>query len=136
MKDYIFDIKGIAQIDKAGWLEREYLVEVDPEKVKRYRLGLNRLTDTLRNRNMDMPGGVLRVGDSEYVLRTVGQYKNVQEVQDTVIMANDANYVTRIGDVATVTDGFEEVEIPQRLMEKMPSGFRYGKNAVLMNWTL
>ena len=114
LEDYIYEIDGVAKVGKEGFYDREYLVEVDPSALTRYRIGMNTVVNTLRNRNLDLPGGSLRVGEEEYVLRTKGQFRSTEEVRDTVIMANDVGFVTRIRDVARVTDTFEEADVLTR----------------------
>lgn len=124
LEDYLYDIDGVAEVEDFGLREKEYLVEVKPEKLKKLRIGMNNIIYALRTRNLDLPGGVLRLKDKEFVLRTKGQYKNVNEVRNTVIMSNDAGFVTRIKDIATVKDSFEEPDNFERVN---------GKNAILFS---
>lgn len=114
LEDFLYDIEGVAEVESFGLQDQEYLVEVDPEALTRYRIGMNTVINTLKNRNVDLPGGSLRVGDTEYVLRTKGQFKNAGEIRNSVIMSNDMGYVTRVGDVATVTDAYEEPDVLER----------------------
>jgi len=114
LEDFLYDIDGVAEVEEFGYYDREYLVEVNPESLTKYRIGMNDVIRTLRNRNIDLPGGALRIGDKEYILRTKGQYRNAAEVENTVIMANDAGFITRIGDVATVSNTYEEADVYER----------------------
>lgn len=113
-EDFFYNIDGIAKIDKYGYYDREYLVEVDPGSLDKYRIGMNTLVNALKMRNIDYPGGPLRIGKKEFVLRTKGQFKNAQEIRDTVIRGNDTGYVLRISDVAKVTDAYEEADVHHR----------------------
>ncbi len=130
MEDYLYEIEGVAEVEQIGYLDREYLVEVDPSALKKYRLGMNTVINTLRQRNMDVPGGSLKVGDNEYILRTKGQYNNIDEIRNTAIMANDAGFVTRIRDVATVSDSFEETDVHERFNGRKAIIFRIWKKRV------
>ncbi|TFH43222.1 MAG: efflux RND transporter permease subunit [Chrysiogenales bacterium] len=127
MEDYLYEIEGVAEVEQIGYLDREYLVEVNPAALKNHRIGMNTVINTLRNRNMDVPGGSLKVGDSEYILRTKGQYNNVEEVRNTTIMANDAGFATRIRDVARVTDTFKETTVYERFNGRKAIIFRIWK---------
>lgn len=118
LEDELLFVDGVASVDKLGYLDKEYLIEVDPAALSRYRVGLNTVIYRLKMRNVDLPGGVLRVGDNEFILRTVGQYKNADEIRNTVIFSNDAGFVTRLKDIAKVTDGFEEAELLERVNRK------------------
>ena len=114
LEDYLYDVEGVAEVESFGLLDQEYLVEVDPDALQRYRIGMNTVINTLKNRNVDLPGGSLRVGDTEYVLRTKGQFANAEEIRNSVIMSNDMGYVTRVGDVAAVSDAYEEPDVLER----------------------
>ena len=100
LEDFIYDIDGVAEVELFGFEDREYLVEVNPDSLTKYRIGMNTVINTLKNRNLDSPGGSLRIGKKEFVLRTKGQFRNADQIRNTVIMANDVGFVTRIRDVA------------------------------------
>lgn len=114
LEDYLYEIDGVAEVEFFGYDDREYLIEVNPDALGRYRIGMNTVINTLKSRNVDFPGGSLKVGDTEYVLRTKGQYKNTDEIRNTVIMSNDAGFVTRIRDIAEVTHTYTEPSVYER----------------------
>jgi multidrug efflux pump subunit AcrB len=114
LEDFLYDIDGVAEVEDFGYYDKEFLVEVDPSALRKYRIGMNDVIRTLRDRNLDLPGGALRIGDKEFVLRTTGQYENTTEIDNTVIMANAAGFITRIRYVARVTDSFEEADVYER----------------------
>jgi len=113
-EDYIYDINGVAEVEDFGFYDREMLVEVNPSALTKYRIGMNTVIDKLRNRNVDLPGGPLRIGEDELVLRTKGQYEDTKEIANTAIIANDQGFVTRLSDIAKVTDTFEEPDVYER----------------------
>lgn len=113
-EDFLYDINGIAQIDRYGFYDREYLVEVDPDALDRYRIGMNAIVNTLKMRSIDFPGGPLRIGKKEFVLRTKGQFKNADEIRNTVLRGNDTGHMLRVGDIAKVTDTYEEADVYHR----------------------
>ncbi len=123
MEDFLYEFKGVAEVTKEGYLEKEYLVEVNPAQLEFYRFAINDVVNTLKNRNMDIPGGPLRIGSDEYVLRMKGQYTGVEEVKKQVIRANDGGFETTLMDIAKVSDTFEEPEIIERIN---------GKNAIVL----
>ena len=129
-EDFFYNIEGIAKIEKLGYYDREYLVEVEPQALERNRIGLNTVVNTLRMRNVDFPGGPLREGDKEYVLRTKGQFKNAEEIRNTVIRGNDIGFSLRIKDVAKVSDSFKEADVHHRYNGKEAIIFKlYKKRA-------
>lgn len=121
---FLYEIRGVAEVEKFGYYDREYLISVDPGSLKKNHLGINTIVNTLETRNLDFPGGVIRQGDLEYILRTKGQFKNVDEIRNTIIRSNDLGHFIRLGDVATVTETFEEPDIYERFN---------GREAVILN---
>jgi len=113
-EDYFYDIDGIGEVEKFGYDDREFLVEVDPDAMDRNRIGINNVVNALRMRNVDYPGGPLRIRGKEFVLRTKGQFKNAQEIRNTVIRGNDTGYILKIKDIAKVTDTYKEAEAYHR----------------------
>jgi len=109
-ENFFYDIDGIGEVVKYGYLDREYLVDVDPAKLEYHRIGINSIIATLAARNVDFPGGPLRIGNKEYTLRTKGQFRNADDIRNTVIMSNDMGQTTTIADVATVKDAYEEAD--------------------------
>jgi multidrug efflux pump subunit AcrB len=126
-ENFFYDIDGIAEVDKLGYYDREYLVEVDPNALEKYRIGMNSIVSALKMRNIDFPGGALRIGKKEFVLRTKGQFKNAEEIRNTVIRGNDTGYALRIGDIAKITDTYEEADVHQRFNGKQAVIFKLWK---------
>jgi len=124
LEDFFYDFDGVAEIQKNGFYDREFLIEVDPGELARYRLGMNNVINTLSSRNIDYPGGPLRIGDDEFVLRTKGQYNNINEILNTVIQSNDVGYSIRIRDIATVKDTVDDPKVLERYQGKRAMIFK------------
>lgn len=119
LEDFLYEFDGVAEVTSKGFRDKEFLVEVDPKALTENHIGIGSVSNTLAYRNMDIPGGPLRIKNDEMILRTKGQYENIDEIKNTVIMANDQGYDTKIKDVARVTETFEEPDIYTRLNGKM-----------------
>jgi multidrug efflux pump subunit AcrB len=114
LEDFLYEIKGIAEVEDFGFYDQEILLEVNSKALEKNRLGMNNLIDTLRVRNIDLPGGSLKIKEDEFVVRTKGQYDNTREIKETVIMANDRGFATKVKDVAKVINSYEEAKIYER----------------------
>ena len=71
----ISSIKGVSNIRIAGIREREIWVEVDPDRLKAYNLVADQVTLALSQRNLNLPAGMLEVGQSEFLVRTMGEFQ-------------------------------------------------------------
>lgn len=126
-ENFFYNINGIAEVEKYGYYDREYLVEVNPDSMDKYRIGMNTIVNALRMRNINFPGGPLRIDGKEFVLRTKGQFKNAEEIRNTVIRGNDTGYALKISDIAKVTDTYEEADVHHRFNGRQAVVFKLWK---------
>lgn len=114
VKDKIEKIPGILEVKRAGGLEREIQVILDPDKLEYYNLDANSVVGTISSENNTTPGGKVEIGQLNYMIRILGEVKDPKEIGNMVISAHN-NQPVYIRDVAEVVDGFEEMENRSRL---------------------
>lgn len=118
LKDEILEIKNIAAVRLAGVREREIWVEVDPDQLKAYQLPIEAVINALRTHNLNLPAGTLEMGASEYLVRTMGEFGNLTEIEDTIIRTRQTGTPLRVRDVATVSDTYEKPRTLSRINGK------------------
>ena len=101
-------LKGVGKIEKWGYRKKQVWVEVDPAKLKYYNMNITDIIGAIRLRNINLPGGKISIARKEYLIRTVGEYKNLNQIKNTVIRANDEGNSVRIRDLAKVSWNFEK----------------------------
>ncbi|MCP3958378.1 MAG: efflux RND transporter permease subunit [bacterium] len=106
-------IKGVAAVRIRGGLEEEIHVLVDEESLRRTGLSIQRVIDRLRQENVNVAGGKIKEGRTEYTVRTLNEYENLRQMADTVITSNQGRDV-RVRDVARVETAHKEREILTR----------------------
>lgn len=104
----ILDLPDVASVDRIGWRDREIWVEVDPERVGKDKLALEDVILALRAKNLNLPGGTLTTAQGDYLVRTIGEFSNADEISRVIIRANDLGNWIRVSDVAHVRDTFED----------------------------
>lgn len=105
----------VSQVTIAGDRDREIWVEVDPDRAEALGLSVPQVAGAIAARNLNVPGGAVAAGRTEYLLRTVGQFDNVDELRRVIVRSGPNGDPTRVSDVAAVTDTFEEPELTSRL---------------------
>ncbi|RKY87176.1 hypothetical protein DRQ09_04865 [candidate division KSB1 bacterium] len=118
LRDEILDIKNVSKAELGGIREREILVNVDPARLNAYNLAISQIIQTLKKRNMNMPGGTLKLGRSEYLLRTMVELHSVDEIKNTIIRSGKFGDYLKVKDVADVKDTFKDLNIISRLDKK------------------
>ena len=106
-KDKIERLDGVASVELKGGWEREILVKLDKPKLDIYNLTQDQIVGVLRGENVNLSGGFITEGSEEYSLRTAGEYQNLKEIEDTVIVVRDGVPIY-IKDVAKVIDSHKE----------------------------
>jgi len=107
LEDRIESVPGVLDVTLVGGLEREVQVDVDPNRLTYYNLGLEDIIETIREENLNIPGGSIKTSTLRYAVRVPGEFSNTQEIGDLVIEARN-NQPIFIRDVATVRFGFKE----------------------------
>ena len=97
-------VPGVADVVAFGGGVKQYQVEVDPARLKDYRVTLAQITQALAANNANTGGGYLEHGDEALVVRGIGLIKRPEEIAEVVIASRRGTPV-RIGDVARVTVG-------------------------------
>ena len=110
----ILDLDGVASVARKGMRDREIWVEVDPAEMARYEIALPQVMKALAERNVNIPGGLLKGRSTELILRTSGELDTAEDVRSVIIRANEEGNWVRVADIAAVNDQFEELKILQR----------------------
>lgn len=107
VRPYLERVPGISQVDVGGGAERQVQILVDAARLAERGLTLTALRDAVRQRNLDVSAGDVDSGKRRYLLRTVGRFDTLAELEDLILQRN-GDAITRLRDVATVRlDHFE-----------------------------
>ncbi len=101
-------IPGVGTIDVWGGIEREIQVDLNRERLHSSRITANDVSEALNRENVTLPGGDIKDGYSDFYVRTDGEFKNLDEIRNTVIQYVDGRPL-RVGDVARVSHGYEDI---------------------------
>ncbi len=114
VKEEIEGIPGILEVRRAGGLEKEIRVYVNPEKLNYYNLDLNQVSTSIRSENTNLPGGSVTMGPTKYLIRVPGEFSNPEGINEALISAPNQVPV-RVKDLAKVVFGFKEISSRSRL---------------------
>ena len=97
-------VPDVVDVASFGGPTREYQVRVDPDKLISYGLSLAQVEQQLTNNNANAGGSFIEAGLQQINIREVGLVKNVQDIENTVIMTKTGTPL-RVKDIAMVTQG-------------------------------
>lgn len=122
LEDRFLEIKDVASVYYRGYRDKEIWVEVDPQKLGEYYVSFDEVMQALRERNRNVPAGEVKLGDEEFVVRTIGEFQTPEEVEEVIIRANDAGNWLKVKDVARVKWAFEDEDIAYKTLGKRSIG--------------
>jgi cobalt-zinc-cadmium resistance protein CzcA len=97
-------VPGVVDVSSFGGITREYQVRVDPDKLVAYGLSIGQVEQQLASNNTNAGGSFIEQGQQQINVREVGQYRNVQDIQETVLKTQFGTAL-RVKDIATVAQG-------------------------------
>jgi Cu(I)/Ag(I) efflux system membrane protein CusA/SilA len=98
-------VDGVAEVASVGGFEKEYQINIDPNKLAAYKIPLNKVTAAVRNSNNDVGGRVLEIAGHEQFIRGRGYVKSVKDLEEVVLGTGSGGVPIRVADIATVSLG-------------------------------
>jgi HAE1 family hydrophobic/amphiphilic exporter-1 len=113
VKKQLDPVKGIAAVRVRGGLEEEIHVLLEEEALRRSGISIQQVITRLAQENINVAGGTLKEGRTEYLVRTLNEYENLGQIEDTIVATLDGRNV-RIRDLGQVVSSHKEREILTR----------------------
>ena len=85
IKDELEKIEGVASASIAGGLEREIIVEVDQGRLNAQGVPLLSVAKSITDANLNYPAGTIKESFYEYLIRTLGEFEHVGEIQEIAV---------------------------------------------------
>jgi HAE1 family hydrophobic/amphiphilic exporter-1 len=107
-------LPGVAAVKVRGGLEREVTVEIHEGMLHARGFTLADVVTRLQSENINLAGGSLIEGQTEYLIRTLNEFRGPDEISDMVLVSS-VGTIARLGDVATVSVQPKEREVVGRV---------------------
>ena len=108
VRDRLLQNPGITQIELDGVRAFELRVEVSPDVLRSYGLTLDDVATIIRRTAIELPGGSVRTEGGEILMRFKDRRDWASEFADLSVVLAASGAKLRLGDIARVTDSFEE----------------------------
>lgn len=99
---------GVAQVNIAGGQDRAIMVDVDPAKLRAYKIGITDISRRLQQENLSLPAGQAKEGRTQYSLRSIGYFKNLDELRRMPV-GNVNGRLISLDEVADVRDASQDI---------------------------
>lgn len=97
-------VPGVADVVSFGGTVKEYQVRVDPDRLKRFGVTLDQVSQALADNSANVGGSFFKRGDESLVIRSIGIVRSLEDIGHIVVQANDGKTVL-VQDVAQVEIG-------------------------------
>jgi len=101
-------LPAITVVELFGVRREEVSVQVSEEALRRYGMSFNEVATAIRNTSINQSSGTVRTEVGTYQLKVRSQADTEVEFSDIIIRQTSDGGIIRVGDVATVVDGFED----------------------------
>lgn len=114
LQDQLLAVPGVAGTEIVGGLKREIRIHLDEEALEKHGLTLAGITKRLQDENVEQFGGRVTSGSKEFIARTVGEYRSLEDIRSVVVARNGQAKVL-LQDIAEVVDASEDARVVTRL---------------------
>jgi copper/silver efflux system protein len=100
-------VPNVAEVASVGGMVKQYQIVLDPDRMRAYNLTHGKVVMAIRNANQESGGSVLELGEAEYMVRSSGYLKSIDDFRAIPIMTSDSGIPVLLKDVARVQIGPE-----------------------------
>ncbi|MEK6223884.1 MAG: CusA/CzcA family heavy metal efflux RND transporter [Thermodesulfobacteriales bacterium] len=135
LRYWLESVPGVAEVASVGGFEKQYQVEIDPNKLIAYNIPLDKIINAIRRSNNDVGGRIVEFATTEYFVRGRGYIQSVEDIETIPVGTNEQGTPVYVRDIANVQLG---PNIRRGLAELNGEGetvggivvMRYGENAL------
>ncbi len=117
IQDEIEKIDGVSEVTMVGDIEREINIYVDSSKLASYNISMDQIKNAIASSNMNTPGGNIELDNMNFNVRTIGQFKEIKEIENTIVSVQDGMPIY-LKNVARVEDTYKDETSYSQIYEK------------------
>ncbi|MCU0761886.1 MAG: efflux RND transporter permease subunit [Hydrogenophaga sp.] len=109
LKKRLENVRGVGSVTLVGGTRRAINIDLDPVALEALGVTPEQVASAVRNENQDLPVGTLKTAERERVVQVLSRMQNPADFEQ-LIVARRGGQPVRLGEVARVSDGTQEVE--------------------------
>ena len=110
IKRSLLEVPGVAQVNVEGFSQREIRIEVPASTLRQFGLSIRDLANAVASQSLKLPAGSVETRDATVLVRFDDERRDSREFEDLVVVASESGAAVRLGDIAVITDRFEQDE--------------------------
>jgi HAE1 family hydrophobic/amphiphilic exporter-1 len=117
LKKNLESTDGVASVKISGGLEEEIQVNIDQQRLAYLNIPIESISAILGAENVNLSGGRLEEGTQQYLVRTLNEFQNLEQIRNVIVSQVDGNIIY-LKDIADVEQAYKEREAITRLNGK------------------
>lgn len=117
LKSYAESVKdrlqltGISLVDIDGFSDHQIRIELSSVLLQQYGLSVSGVANVIRNQSLNLPVGSVETRNRDVLIRFMDERRTPQEFESLIVLSNESGAEIRLGDIAKITDRFEQDEV-------------------------
>ncbi|MHA7056356.1 efflux RND transporter permease subunit [Aquimarina sp. M1] len=95
---------GVSEVASIGGYIQEYQVDINPELLKQYHIGLHQVVEAVKETNRDIGAQTLEINQVEYLVRGLGYVKSIADIENAIVVSEGYTAI-KVKDIAKVSLG-------------------------------
>ena len=118
VRDELLRLPSVTQVELSGVRDYEIAIEVSQDTLRQYDLRLSDISSAISNSSTDVSAGNLKTEGGDVLIRSKGQAYRKDEFANIVVKNQADGTIIRLGDIARISDDFEETPVRTRFNGK------------------
>ncbi|WP_340677892.1 efflux RND transporter permease subunit, partial [Paraglaciecola sp.] len=118
IRDQLLNLPNVTQVDLSGVRNYEIAIEISQDTMRQYNLTLAQISSAISSFSSDVSAGNLKTDGGDVLIRSKGQAYRKDEFAKIVIKNQADGTIIRLGDIANISDDFEETPVRTRFNGK------------------
>ena len=107
LKFELTTVPDVAEVATIGGMVRQYQIVLDPNRLRAFNISHAKVISAVQQANQEVGGSVLELAEAEYMVRTTGYLKSLDDFRSIPLETTASGVVVSLGDVATIQVGPE-----------------------------
>lgn len=107
IKDFLLGLPGVADVDTFGGNRLQINVRLDKDRLRAQDLSPEKIVSAIRAQNITVPAGLIYQPDGELLVKTSGEFKNLNDLENLVVGQKRDAYI-RLSDVGKIELGIQD----------------------------
>ena len=104
VKYAVSSASGVSEVASIGGYVQEYQIDINPELMRQYNIGLHHVVKAVKQSNKDIGAQTLEINQAEYLVRGLGYIKSIKDIEEAVVSSEEFTSI-KIKDIANVSLG-------------------------------